>query len=125
MRQGVMQGEGSSEPSLQKGSFTHASMRCTCRCNNQVLSNLRELGKAQILGRIPKVGDFGGSYFVARALGARVLVIGERMEDLVRAVEDATVKGRLYVTGELPRLVEDDVLWSVSEINFEQEGGLQ
>jgi len=71
------------------------------------------------------VEDAIGSYFVARALGARVLVIGDRMESLVKAIEDAIYSGRLYITGELPRVGEDDVPWSVSEINHEQEGDLQ
>ena len=67
------------------------------------------------------VEDAIGSYFVVRALGAEVLVIAGRMEALTKAIDDALCNGRSYVTGELPRVVDADTPWSVSDIDFADE----
>ncbi len=64
------------------------------------------------------VEDAIGSYFVVRALGAKILVIAGRMEALTKAIDDAKANGRLYVTGELPTVLDDDTPWSVSDIDF-------
>ncbi len=69
------------------------------------------------------VEDAIGSYFVVRALGARVLIVAGRMEALTKAIEDALHSGRFYVTGELPSVVDDDTPWSVSEIDITDEDG--
>ena len=67
------------------------------------------------------VEDAIGSYFVVRALGAKVLVVAARMEALTKAIDDALCNGRFYVTGELPRVVDNDTPWSVSDIDFADE----
>ncbi len=67
------------------------------------------------------VEDAIGSYFVVRALGAEVLVVAGRMDALIKAIEDALHNGRFYVTGELPRVVDDDTPWSASDIDIADE----
>ena len=51
----------------------------------------------------------------------KVLVVADRMEALTKAIDDAMSNGRFYVTGELPRVVDDDTLWSISDIDFADE----
>ena len=63
------------------------------------------------------VEDAIGSYFVARALGAEVLLVANRMNALIEAIEDARRIGSIYVTGELPTVVDDETPWRISEID--------
>ena len=64
------------------------------------------------------VEDAIGSYFVARALGAKVLVVAGRLEALTKVIEDAKRNRVFYTTGELPKVVDDAAPWSVSDIDF-------
>lgn len=81
--------------------------------------------KHQYSGGYPKsvisVEDAIGSYFVVRALGAKVLIVAGRMDALTKAIDDARCNRKFYVTGELPRVVDDDTPWSVSDIDFADE----
>ena len=58
---------------------------------------------------------------MVRALGAKVLMVAGRMEALTKAIDDALRNRNFYVTGELPRVVDDDTPWSISEINIADE----
>ena len=59
-----------------------------------------------------------GGYFVARALGAKVLVVAGRLEARTKVIEDVKCNRVFYTTGKLPRVVDDAAPWSVSDIDF-------
>ena len=71
------------------------------------------------------VQDAIGSYFVVRALGARVLIVAGRMDALITAIDDAKSNRRFYVTGELPKIGDHDTPWSVSDTDFAGENNSQ
>ena len=71
---------------------------------------------------IISVEDAIGGYFVARALGANVLVVAGRLDALNKAMEDARHNGRFYATGELRKVGDDDRPWSVSDIDCAADG---
>ena len=69
------------------------------------------------------VEDAKGSYFAARVLGARVLEVAARLEALTKAIEAARDRQSLYMTGELPRIEDDDTPWLIRELDDDGEGG--
>ena len=61
--------------------------------------------------------DAIGCYFVARALGAKVLTAAGRIEALTKAIQDAKDREQFYMTGQLPRHGDDDTRWSIRELD--------
>ena len=68
------------------------------------------------------VEDAIGSYFAARALGAKVLEVAGRLEALTKAIEAARDRRSLYMTGELPRIEDDDTPSLIRELNDDGKG---